>query len=210
MRLLFTAFIIGVFPFLSSGSSQSAVTFAAEFRGPTSSSKTDGVDTARVRALYMDGDFEEATELLEVARRNNQLKSHGDSVFTYKHLGVMYAAKYETMERGKQFMYQLLNIEPTVRIMDMYASDMIYMIFRNVQAEFEIRHARPNDASQGKGNFNSGAGDSAQVKPKVRDSKKAWPYWTAGAMVLAAGVGVSAYLILDEDQPEPKRFEGGF
>ncbi len=54
----------------------------------------------------------------------------------------MYAAKYDTRERGKYFMHQLLMTEPTARIMDMYASDMIYMIFKNIQDEFDQTRGR--------------------------------------------------------------------
>lgn len=83
------------------------------------------LDTAAIRKIYMDGEFEAAIQQLESARKAGLLKSHQDSVFAFKHLGVMYAASYGTIERGKKFMYQLLTIEPSVRIMDMYASDMI-------------------------------------------------------------------------------------
>jgi hypothetical protein len=102
------------------------------------------LDTAAIHALDMDGEFESAIQQLEHASNNGLLKSHSDSVFAYKHLGVMYAAQYETMEKGKNYMYRLLGIEPSVKILDMYASEMIYMIFRNVQAEYQIRTARPS------------------------------------------------------------------
>ena len=86
------------------------------------------VDTAAVRKLYLDGDFEQAVEILETGLNEKRPFDHADSVFIFKHLGVMYAAKYETRERGKYFMHQLLLTEPTAKIMDMYASDMIYMV----------------------------------------------------------------------------------
>src|SRR6188768_3015805 len=60
--------------------------------------RADSLDTAAVHALYMDGEFDPAVKKLENARRMGWLKTHGDSVFAYKHLGVMYAAKYETQE----------------------------------------------------------------------------------------------------------------
>lgn len=156
------------------------------------------LDTAGIRALYMDGEFEEAIRKLETARKNRGLKSHADSVFAYKHLGVMYAARYETMEEGKRYMVQLLSIEPAVRIMDMHASDMIYMIFRNVQAEHEIRLARP-----GNRDTLSRAQPAPQERPHTAQPRKrsSWPYWTAAA-VTAAGLGVAAFFLFNEEPPD--------
>jgi hypothetical protein len=173
--------------------------------GSAPSRKGENLDTLKIRALYMDGDFEEAISLLEYARTNKQITTHVDSVFVYKHLGVMYAAKYESMEKGKQYMFQLLTIEPTVRIMDMYASDMIYMIFRNVQAEYEIRHARPNDT----GVVHSNQTESGKGKSRPKISKThTWPYWTAGAVALTAGVGLATFFLWEGDPSAPTRYEG--
>ncbi|MEO7426070.1 MAG: hypothetical protein ABI036_12855 [Fibrobacteria bacterium] len=168
--------------------------------------KIEGLDTTKIHELYMSGEFEDAIAWLEESRKAGWLATHGDSIFAYKHLGVMYAAKYETMERGKQFMYQLLTIEPTVRIMDMFASDMIYMIFHNVQTEYEIQHARVNDSAT----LHAKQADTSKSKTKTQISKKsAWPYWTGGALLLAAGAGVAAYLIFDESPSEGTHYKGG-
>lgn len=101
------------------------------------------LDTAGIRKLYLDGDFDEAIELLTASYKEKRFLNHNDSVFIFKHLGVMYAANYETREKGKYFMHQLLFIEPTAKIMDMYASDMIYMIFKNIQDEFISSRSKP-------------------------------------------------------------------
>jgi hypothetical protein len=98
------------------------------------------LDTAYVHDAYLNGDFEIAKNALEDAVKSGGLRSHADSLFTFKHLGVIYAADPDRRERGKYYMYQLLAIEPSARILDMYASDMIYMIFRNVQEEFLANH----------------------------------------------------------------------
>src|SRR4051812_15590847 len=105
---------------------------AAPFKpsGPTAAplaAHVPALDTARVRKLYQDGEFDQAIGILETALKEKRVVDHSDSVFVFKHLGVMYAANESTRERGKYFMLQLLTIEPTARIMDMYASDMIYM-----------------------------------------------------------------------------------
>ncbi len=97
----------------------------------------------------------------------------------------MYTATYATMKKGKQYMYQLLTIEPSVRIMDMYASDMIDMIFRNVQSEFEIRHARPKNKNEDPITVN----DTIAGKPPTSVSgNRRWPYWTVASITLATGI----------------------
>ena len=50
----------------------------------------------------MDGGFDSAIESIEDARKYGGPFSHEDSVFIFKHLGVMCAAKYQTREKGKQ------------------------------------------------------------------------------------------------------------
>ena len=87
-----------------------------------SSARDNGLDTVRIHQAYLDGDFDLAIDMVEAASKHGGPFSHSDSVFIFKHLGVMYAAKYETRELGKQNMMKLLQTEPSARIMDMYAS----------------------------------------------------------------------------------------
>ncbi|HLP40196.1 MAG TPA: hypothetical protein VK465_01705, partial [Fibrobacteria bacterium] len=70
------------------------------------------LDTALVRGYYLDGDFDPAIDVLETHLTLHRVLTHEDSVFTFKHLGVMYAAKYETREKGKHYMLKLLETEP--------------------------------------------------------------------------------------------------
>lgn len=149
----------------------------------TVTAHAEGVDSSRVQKLYMDGEFEPAIAILEMDLKSGKNLSHNDSVFIFKHLGVMYAATYETRERGKAYMFQLLMVEPTAKIMDMYASDMIYMIFKNIQDEFETKRARLGP-------------ERPAAKPPEKEPKGSGlrtGIWI-GAAVLAVGVG--AYLIL--------------
>jgi hypothetical protein len=147
---------------------------------PVAAAPPTGIDSIKVHKLYMDGEFEPAIAILESALKAQKNLSHNDSVFIFKHLGVMYAATYETRERGKLYMHQLLMVEPTAKIMDMYASDMIYMIFKNMQDEFQTNRAR----------FDAGKGDPVQgdPNPKQPESHARMLIWI-GAAVVAVGVG---------------------
>lgn len=166
-----------------------------------------GIDTLRIRALYLDGEFDPAIAQLEQARRQKRLRTRADSLFTFKYLAVMYAATYATVEKGKQYMVLLLTLEPTAGILDMQASDMIYMLFRNVQAE--MAHARHNPDS---GLVATPNRDSVATTPTgTRTARRKWPYWAAGSAALAVGAGAILYFALLEDEPEGgRKIQGGF
>jgi hypothetical protein len=148
------------------------------------------LDTARIRKLYMESEFDHAIGLLEKDLKGKPSLTHADSVFIYKYLAVMYTSKYESRELGKRYMYQLLAIEPSARISDMFASDMIYMIFKNVQDEYFAMH--PQD----------GPPPPPPHKETSRSSGHTAWYWVGGA-VLVLTAGVTAYVILD-DAPSKK------
>jgi hypothetical protein len=168
-------------------------------------------DSAKVRRNYLDGDFDEAIEILETAIREKRQMNHADSVFYCKHLGVMYAAKYETREKGKYYMHQLLLVEPTARILDMYASDMIYMIFKNIQDEFDATSVRLGRAEKNWKNNQSDSMPIAKTPPPKTDPKPSESHtlaWVgAGTAVVAAGV--VAYLIFS-DSPETRNVNAEF
>lgn len=157
------------------------------------------LDTSVIRKTYIDGDFDRAIEDIERALKWGGPFSQPDSVFMFKHLGVMYAAKYETREKGKHYMLQLLTVEPAARILDMYASDMIYMIFKNIQTEFE--------ATQGRLLVDNGdlvRTPTAKVSKRESQPKsRAWIGWTAGAVAAAGGIALTLHLI-DEASASPK------
>jgi hypothetical protein len=148
----------------------------------------------------MDGEFEDAIAILEKGLSDNRPFSHEDSVFIFKHLGVMNAARYETRELGKRYMFQLLMIEPTAKIMDMYASDMIYMIFKNIQDEFQTqraRYAHAKDLEAGTQQTEpSPKTHPPEDKPKPKSSRGNRSLFWVGATGAVAAVGVVTYIIL--------------
>lgn len=166
-----------------------------------------GLDSGLIRKYYRDGDFARAIPILENALGPQASLTHTDSVFVFKHLGVMYAASESTRERGKYCMQQLLLIEPTARVMDMYADDMLGMIYRDIQEEHASSRAglsraegpRPGDQAplEGEDPEPSPAGNTGKVGARRQ------AYYWIGAVTTLAGVGVAAYF-LTRDQPEPR------
>lgn len=165
------------------------------------------LDTSAVRKLYLDGDFDLAIDQIEMALKYDTTLSHQDSVFSFKHLGVMHAAKYETREKGKLYMHKLLEVEPTARILDMYASDMIYMIFKNIQDEYHSMNPvvtldpKPRPARQ----LAQEPAKESSKEPTKRKSL-AWMGWTTGALAAAGGITLGI-LMLNDDQPTLARKE---
>ncbi len=173
-----------------------------------SSTPSGSVDTLKAHRLYVDGDFDQAIEILETGLKTKKILSHQDSVFIFKHLGVMYAANNDTREKGKYYMHQLLMVEPTARIMDMYASDMIYMIFKNIQEEFEtsrVRYDRAESHVVGNGQTPSGPEPLGTTKTPPKESgsgsSNSTLLWLGGTGIVVAAVGVAAYFALSDSPP---------
>lgn len=179
------------------------------------------VDSAAVHKLYLDGDFDPAIAMLEDNLKETRQYRHEDSVFIFKHLGVMYAAQYETREKGKYYMHKLLMVEPSAKIMDMYASDMIYMIFKNIQEEFEEnrplaekarRNAQPADSMPAQNHSRDIAESPSQPRrsgEEEHSSGKKWIWAGAAVASLAAGVGVY-YLLTEQPQVTTKEKDVAF
>lgn len=190
---------------------------AAKSAAPTSTAKPAApaaapakivMDTAKLHATYLEGDFDQAIRVMENALKNKKNPiSHADSVFIFKHLGVMYAATPATREKGRYYMAQLIYIEPTAKILDMYASDMIYLIFRNVQEEFANKN--PNLAKPAVAIVDTTPAPAAETAPvPVPAAQGASPrrnkaYWITGGAVVAVGAIGLVYVLMDS--PEPKR-----
>jgi hypothetical protein len=167
------------------------------------------MDTAKLHATYLDGDFDQAIRVMEGALKNKKAAlSHADSVFIFKHLGVMYAATPATREKGRYYMAQLIYIEPTAKILDMYASDMIYLIFHNVQEEFQSKHpniAMPSPKVDTVPKPVAAAPAPAPAAPVAHassSSKSKTLYWVTGGAVVAAGTVGLLYVLLDNPQPK--------
>src|SRR5206468_4278803 len=112
-----------------------------------------------------------------------------------------------TREKGKYYMHLLLTVEPTARILDMYASDMIYMIFKNIQEEFEAtrvggdpRPVRTSDSLP--------VGKTPRPDPEAKSSSGHALVWV-GASTAVAAAGAVAYFMLN-GQPSTKHVDANF
>ena len=148
----------------------------------SSARKVEPLDTAAIHSAFINGDFDQATTPLESALQSKRAMSHADSVFTYKHLGVIYAAAAATREKGRFYLYQIVSLDPNANILDMYASDNIFLIFRNVQEDYKSKQAGIESAN---GTRKRSDANSSRVSPTV--------LWVTGGAAITMATALFLY-----------------
>lgn len=162
--------------------------------------KMDGtLDKEAISHAYFEGEFNRVLPPLETFRQSfpgNATRE--DSIFVYKYLSVIYAADSSTRIKGESYMVQLIKIMPTIELIDLYISDNIQAIFRNVKTSYfqEQKYVSEHDAF---GNQKSQGDSVSTKKPQARN----WIWWTLGGVGTAAAV-TGAIVVLDAGADKPK------
>jgi hypothetical protein len=99
----------------------------------------DTVDQKRVHSEYGDGNFETVLQILEDFRSAHERYRAADSVVVAKYLGVVYAANPATREKGKYWLYRMLQLDPGQDLVDLYVGEEVQGVFEKVRQEFIIR-----------------------------------------------------------------------
>lgn len=94
-----------------------------------------------IHIAYNEGDFDKVMAEIEAFTKANKTYSRTDSIFIAKHLAVVYTANPNTREKGKYYMYRLLEMVPSAELVDMFVSDEIDRIFDKVRKEFLARQS---------------------------------------------------------------------
>jgi hypothetical protein len=180
-----------------------------------------------IHAAYNEGDFDKVTALIDAFNRANKTCSRADSIFIAKHLAVVYSANPQSREKGKYYMYRLLEMMPSAELVDMFVSDEIDRIFDKVRREFVARQkafgvdsaqiSSPEKASTGSAASASaaaapavkpaaapGPGPSGEFLAAAKEDKQ--PYWKRNGFWIAGSVGLvvagtAAYFIYTQDKP---------
>jgi hypothetical protein len=97
------------------------------------------VDQKRVHSEYGDGNFETVLQILEDFRAGHERYRAADSVVVAKYLGVVYAANPATREKGKYWLYRMLQLDPGQDLVDLYVGEEVQGVFEKVRQEFIIR-----------------------------------------------------------------------
>lgn len=159
--------------------------------------KLDGtLDKDAISHAYFEGEFHRVLPPLETFRQSfpgNATRE--DSIFTYKYLAVIYAADATTRAKAESYMVQLLKLMPTIELIDLYISDNIQAIFKNVKSDFlkQQEYVRDHDSYGNPKQTN----DSIPTKAK---SPGTAVWWFAGSVGLAAAVGTAVYLYEPEEK----------
>jgi hypothetical protein len=203
-------------PDFSSGESQST-------QQPPPPKSASALDQAAIHSDYNNGDFDAVVTALEKFKAGHVTYSRNDSVFIAKHLAVVYSANPVTREKGKYYMYQLLDMLPSAKLVDMFVSDEIDRIFEKVREEFLVRQQSfgvqeeqlnlprkaPVSPTAGQtltsqpGPNDPGQTTNGETKPQPKSKSNKGLWVAAGAAGLTVA-GVVTYLILSStEEPDP-------
>ena len=179
-----------------------------------------------IHAAYNEGDFDKVTALIDSFTKANRTYTRADSIFIAKHLAVVYSANPQSREKGRYFMYRLLEMMPSAELVDMFVSDEIDRIFEKVRKEFVARQkgfgvdstqiSMPDKASTGS---SAAAGAAAKPVPAAGGPSNEYlaaspsakqPVWKRNGFWIAGGVGLvvagtAAYFLYTQDEPTGKK-----
>lgn len=137
MRILATALVLtAAFGHLQSLAADAPPTAAS---AASKAVPADTVDQKRVHSEYGDGNFETVTQILEDYRAKHEHYRVADSVFIAKYLGVVYAANPNSREKGKYWLYKMLQMDPAQDLVDLYVGEEVQGTFEKVRSEFIVR-----------------------------------------------------------------------
>lgn len=218
------AFLIASFPACGTAWSAGApaVAGAAVTAATTAYAAATGsgevLNQERIHSEYNEGNFDAVLTTLNGFMAANKSYSHADSVFIAKHLAVVYSANPATREKGRYFMYRLLELLPSAKLVDMYVSEEIDRIFDKVREEFTARQNRFRAAAAAPPPPDKGASappagppsPSNQRKPAAARKEKSGDghagLWVAGsAAVVAAGLTAAYFMHTGESEPAGDR-----
>ncbi len=215
----FTLILSGIF---------SAFVWAAN---PSPSAKAgqsaESLNQKEIHNAYNEGDFDKVLSLIDTFNRTHKTYPKADSIFLAKHLAVVYSANPKTREKGKYFMYRMLEMLPSAELVDMFVSDEIDRIFDKVRREYLVRQqgfgidstqiTSPSKPSTGSAaaastqtaqtnpaSSNSPTNSSPSASSSSSSSDKSFfkrnAFWIAGGAGLAIA-GVAAIVIISQDTP---------
>lgn len=172
------------------------------FFGSVSAKANGKLDQARVHNFYNEGDFDRVIAIIDSFTRVNKTYLLDDSIFIAKHLSVVYTANPATREKGKSYMFRLLDLMPSAKIVDMFVSDEIDRIFDKVREEYVVRARNLGKESRITNESEQVASNKkmSQTKPDTKSSRSA-VYWLAGGAAFVAITGATYYFL----NPEPPK-----
>jgi hypothetical protein len=164
--------------------------------------KLDGsLNKSEISHAFFEGEFSRILPPLEMYRQSFPASAtRDDSIFVYKYLSVIYAADSSTRHKAESFMFQLIKMNPAIELIDLYVSDTIESIFRNVKKDYLEREKYMRDRDV-LGNGRKDTASAATLKPH----SKAWIGWTLGGIGVAAAATTAYYILHEDENPSPNQ-----
>ncbi len=171
-----------------------------------------------VHEAYTNGDFDEVLARIESYQKRHPRHSLSDSLFIAKHLAVVYGSNPQTREKGRYFMFRMLEMNASADLVDMFISQDLDQTFEKVRKEFLVRQNReqknkaPYAAAQNSSTPRTAVSTATPVDkpertmplPAVKETPqeggKTW-LWFAGGAAVVAGAVTAYYLTLNESTP---------
>jgi hypothetical protein len=162
-------------------------------RAAEAAASLERLDTEKIHALYLEGDFDQGVALLESYLIAGKPMRHSDSAFAFKHLGVMYAADENARDKARSALLQFIALNPSSRLSDMGVSERVDSLFLALKKEYrenpDLAAASANHLSAADSAATASASRSspATLSRSRRSSSHAWMWIAGGAAAVAAG-----------------------
>ena len=178
------------------------------------------LDMTGIRNTFQDGDLDSVRVMLEsFQKQHGSTATRDEKAFTYKYLGVIYAAKTSTRAKAESYFNLLLPLSPNIELTDMYVPKGIESIFENVKNEY-LHSQEYNSKFDALGNPKNPVNNTPVANPTPQASKppiaaeppkkKDWIWWTVGgAATVAVGTGVVLMMSQGTSSSSP-HFDGSF
>lgn len=172
--------------------------------------KLDGsLDKESISKSYFEGDFGRVLPPLEMYRQSfPATATREDSIFVFKYLSVIYAADSSTKAKAESYMVQLVKLMPTIELIDLYISDNIQAIFKNVKENYlkQQKYVREHDIYGHPNDPKTSSKPTGQNVAVSSGSNNAI-WWTAGGLAAAAVAGGIIYIVLNDGKSSEDRYK---
>ena len=155
------------------------------------------LDKKAISHAYFEGEFSRILPPLETFRQSYPNPSKDDQIFVYKYLSVIYAADSSTRKKAESYMVQLIKLMPTIELIDLYISDNIQAIFKDVKANFlkQQKYVREHDV------YGHPSGIDSALTPAPGKKGHPFLWWTVAGLGVTAAVATTYILMSESSSP---------
>lgn len=163
----------------------------------------------KIKDLYREGDFAQIQKSLEgFLKKEGATADVNEKIFSYKYLGVCYAADTATHLIAENYFLQLFKLAPNAHLADMYVSSSVQKIFTNAKD----RYFKDSQAMTDYDEFgNPKNGNTKKPTPEtksthsnektIKDGSSTW-IWVGVGTTAILGAGVYLWIANQKSPPD--------